>query len=213
MLTEGMDLLAQPDSKHGSPVFVTIAHYILATNLTIFDSGLALRLSLTLLLPEAYTHKANFSNDICKKGYLPSLILQSSPFGLQLLRHVRQTRRTRRCLCISIRVCSGERSTRWAAFLSARLIAPAAVLLSMAGPATKKAPAKRVVATTASSTSRPSCCALCEIQIDKDDDTPVANKKERHSLIPASQRERTGVAETRTIRVCALCKRVVHDRP
>jgi hypothetical protein len=84
------------------------------------------------------------------------------------------------------------------------------LLLSMAGPATKKAPAKRVVTTTASSTSRSSCCALCEIQIDKDDDTPVANKKERHSLVPASQRERTGVAETRTIKVCALCKRVVH---
>ena len=93
MLTEGMDLLAQPNPKYRSLLFVTIAHYILATNLAIFDSGLALRLSLTLLLHEAYTHKANLSNDICKKGYLPSLILQSSPFELQLFRHVRQTRR------------------------------------------------------------------------------------------------------------------------
>ena len=207
MLTEGMDLLAQPNPKYRSLLFVTIAHYILATNLAIFDSGLALRLSLTLLLHEAYTHKANLSNDICKKGYLPSLILQSSPFELQLFRHVRQTRRAEMSVhfdpslqqrardmmgCFSL--CTTDCCcccSAWQVQLRRKRLPN-----GWSRPLHLRPPAR--------------AAAPCEIQIGKDDDTPFANKKERHSLIPASQRERTGVAETRTIKVCALCKRVVH---
>lgn len=72
----------------------------------------------------------------------------------------------------------------------------------------KRAPAKLVI--SSSPAVRSKCCALCDIRISRKNDTPIANRRDKHAFVPISQRKRKGVSSVQSIRVCLLCRRAVN---
>lgn len=80
----------------------------------------------------------------------------------------------------------------------------------MSAASAGKVKAKRVAAFTASSTSH-ACCELCDAQTGTDENTPIANRRERHELVPRRERDRRGIVEVHSIRICHLCRRVVDN--